>query len=117
MVTMAGLSSWLCLGKSVVLVCATATGAWGQPRGHLQPMAAFARGRVLLLGCCAALPCLVISRSPQLGRWVSFWHSSVVLHLTHSISGPSGEQTPSSGYLPFEAFQKGERVLKTEKLF
>lgn len=69
MVTMAGLSSWLCLGKSMVLVCATAAGAWGQPRGHLQPMAAFARGRVLLLGCCAALPCLVISRSPQLGRF------------------------------------------------
>lgn len=50
--------------------------------------------------------------------WVSFvfawWPISAPY--AENWSGPSREQTLSSGHLPFEAFQKGERALKTEKL-
>lgn len=52
------------------------------------------------------------------GSWVSFvipWWPISAPH-AENWSGPSGEQTLSSGHLPFEAFQKGEGALKTEKL-
>lgn len=50
------------------------------------------------------------------GSWVSFVIPRWPISAPHAEnwSGPSGEQTLSSGHLPFEAFQKGERALKTE---
>lgn len=79
-VTVPGLSSRLspgsAWGKSPVPICATATGAWGQPRAFRRPLLLHMAG-CWLRGCWAALPCLTISGRPQLGSGVLFWHSSV----------------------------------------
>lgn len=79
--------------------------------------AAFALGGVQPLGavqlCLVPWPAGV--PSGQLGFIVIPWWS-ISAPRAENWSGPSREQTLSSGHLPFEAFQKGERALKTEKL-
>lgn len=52
------------------------------------------------------------------GSWVSFVILLWPISAPHAEnwSGHFREQTLSSGHLLFEAFQKGERALKTEKL-
>lgn len=109
-----GLSSWLSLMKSMVPICASAAGVWGQLRGHQRLL--LLQGPALWVLCSFAL--FDGRHESPASSCVSFvipWWPISAPH-AENWSGPSGEQTLSSGHLPFEAFQKGKRALKTEKL-
>lgn len=107
-------SAW---GKPTVALCATrrGTGTAEEPSGDR----CFGtwQGAAPWVLCSLALSSdQQESTVRQLGLVLAFL-CGPSLHLAQECaSGPSGEQTLSSGLLPFEAFQKGKGVLKTEKV-